>query len=224
MKTSGRWRASDGAFARSSGEELPRLAFMVPPRGRCSVGPSAGVPGTTWRWPRAGEEVGEYRCEHLGRHLVRLAREGLAFGVWERGGELRVGVVLVGLALAAVEHQRRYLQGGPLLERSRAAAAAVRHRGRVVWEGVGDRFEGGPERFLAHLLDELARNAGGGGHEVGDRVAAPICGDQLGECGLVVVGKRRPAVVDDEGRLVEREPVDREPLARRAQGEIAAGR
>src|SRR5262249_31626808 len=129
----------------------------------------------------AGEELGEYRCEHLGRHLVRLAREGLPFGVWERGGELRVGVVLVGLALASGEYGRGYVQQGPLLERGGAAAAAVRHRSRVVRQRVGDRFEGGPERFLAHLLDELARDAGGGGHEVGDRVAAPTRGDQLGE-------------------------------------------
>src|SRR5262249_13376084 len=135
---------------------------------------------------RAGEELGEYRCEHFGRHLVRLAREGLAFGVWERGRELRVGAVLVGLALAAVEYERGYLHGGPLPERGGAAAAAVRHRGGVVGQGVGDRFKGGPERFLAHLLDELARDAGGGGHEVGDRVAAPTRGNQLGQRGFVV--------------------------------------
>jgi hypothetical protein len=47
-----------------------------------------------------------------------------------------------------------------------------------------------------------------------DGVAAAIGGDEAGESVRVIGGDRRAAVVDDQRRLPEREPVDRQPLHR----------
>src|SRR5262249_32586145 len=55
------------------------------------------------------------------------------------------------------------------------------------------------------------------------RVAAPVRRDELCERRLVVVGERRPAVVDDERRLVERELLDRETVGSCAERKVAAG-
>ena len=53
--------------------------------------------------------------------------------------------------------------------------------------------------------------------------AAAVGGQRPIERRAIVVGHRRPAVVDDEGRLVEGEPVDREPAVRGLERQHGAG-
>jgi len=88
---------------------------------------------------------------------------------------------------------------------------------------VGERLHLGPHRRGAHPLEHLLGDAGTDAHEVGDGLPTLAGREELLEPRDVVLRERRAGVVDDERRLVEREPRDadrstgrleREPRAR----------
>ena len=87
---------------------------------------------------------------------------------------------------------------------------------------MGERDETGPRGVLAHPVDDLRRHADRRGHEVLDGILAAAGRQQLVQVLDVFGGLERPTVVDDERRLVEREPRDRETRRGRAQGEHGA--
>jgi hypothetical protein len=76
---------------------------------------------------------------------------------------------------------------------------------------------------VAHLSDDVGGDADVLGLVELDRVASAAGGDQLGELRGQIGGQRWAAVVDPEGRLVERQLRDRQTVRGGLQGENGSG-
>jgi hypothetical protein len=128
-----------------------------------------------------------------------------------------------GPTLRRQPHGHRRWRPGPAGDRRQACGGrlAVAQAGRVVGERRRERLEAGPEVRAVRVGDRVLRRVRQA-HEVLDRVAAAILGQQRVEGRAVLVPSRRPVVGDVVGDLVDREPVDRRPRRRGLQRERTA--
>jgi len=151
--------------------------------------------------------------------VVALAGKGAGPAIGERVRQDPCGVAQHRHAVFAVDDQRRGRDLGDQIGRE----GEVADDRRVIEEGVGDGLQRGAEGGVAQLRDDVLGNADVLGLVELDRVAAATGGDQLGEL-LGQVGRRSwAALVDQEGRLVERQLGDRQPVGGGVQGEGGAG-
>ena len=155
-----------------------------------------------WPWP------GSVRRPAFGSTPARAS----ARGTHERG------------ARAAIDDQRRGRHRRPLVERRRVPAHRVPHHRFVVDDRVGQRLEPWPRRIRAHAGDGRLGHPDRGGQEVRNGIA-PAAGGQERFQVLEVPGRlQRATVIDDERRLVQGKPGDRQSGGGRPQREDGAGR
>jgi hypothetical protein len=93
---------------------------------------------------------------------------------------------------------------------------------QVVGQRVREGGEPAPYRGAAHPLDRGGRKAHRLGREEHDRIVAATFAHQCGEALAEVVRGKQPCPVDHVRRLVDREPLDRQPLHGRFKGEHRA--
>jgi hypothetical protein len=93
---------------------------------------------------------------------------------------------------------------------------------QVVGQRVRESGEPAPYRGGAHSVDHGGRKADRLGREEDDRVVATTFANQRGEALVEVVRGKQPRPIDHVRRLVDREPLDWQPLHRRFKGEHRA--
>src|SRR5258706_11557790 len=166
----------------------------------------------------APEEFDQGWCDRGGLDIVLLPCEGAPAPIRERRGHDVRARAEPG-RLAAIKHQRGNPDSGELV----AAQRVVAHEGGVVNRGVSHGLLSRPPRRLAHLGDELSGHANRVGEEELDHVAAATLRQARLELCFVVGADLRPAAVDDEGRLPNRQLLHLRAGrgARRVQGEHA---
>lgn len=97
------------------------------------------------------------------------------------------------------------------------------HDGQIVRQRVGDADQLLPGRQHAHQPDER-RGEADHPHEALHRVATAARVHELAQPARGVERMGRAAVVEDEGRLVQREPLDREAGPGRLERDRRSGR